>query len=83
MPAPRSANQLFEMLMGPKIKQIRIVDSDHDIDCKTDLGLMMLKSEFSAKLKNENYFHFLEATMFLCYLSRCDNPPQTICGEMK
>jgi len=32
--------------MGNKIKQIRIVDGDHDIDCKTDLGPMMLKSGF-------------------------------------
>jgi protein PhnA len=35
--------------IGTKIKQIRIVDGDHDIDCKTDLGLMMLKSEFLKK----------------------------------
>jgi protein PhnA len=35
--------------MGTKIKQIRIVDGDHDIDCKTDLGPMMLKSEFLKK----------------------------------
>ena len=69
--------------MGAKIKQIRIVDGDHDIDCKTDLGPMMLKSEFLKKSKNENCFHFLEAAMFLCYLSRFDNSPQIICGEMK
>lgn len=35
--------------MGTKIKQIRIVDGDHDIDCKTDLGPMMLKSGFLKK----------------------------------
>ena len=35
--------------MGTKIKQIRIVDGDHNIDCKTYLGLMMLKSEFLKK----------------------------------
>jgi len=68
--------------MGNKIKQIRIVDGDHDIDCKTDLGPMMLESEFLKKSKNENCFHFWKP-MFLCYLSRFDNSPQIICGEMK
>jgi protein PhnA len=35
--------------VGTKIKNIRIVDGDHDIDCKTELGPMMLKSEFLKK----------------------------------
>ncbi|MBP9111667.1 MAG: alkylphosphonate utilization protein [Polyangiaceae bacterium] len=32
---------------GTKVKNIRLVDSDHNIDCKIDgLGAMALKSEF-------------------------------------
>ncbi|WP_237226324.1 zinc ribbon domain-containing protein YjdM [Rubinisphaera sp. JC750] len=35
---------------GTKVKNIRIVDGDHDIDCKIDgLGAMGLKSEFVKK----------------------------------
>ncbi|MHC6053660.1 zinc ribbon domain-containing protein YjdM [Ralstonia solanacearum] len=37
--------------MGTKVKNIRLVDSDHDIDCKIDgLGAMSLKSEFVRKV---------------------------------
>lgn len=37
--------------MGTKVKNIRLVDSDHDIDCKIDgFGAMSLKSEFVKKL---------------------------------
>lgn len=37
--------------MGTKVKNIRLVDSDHDIDCKIDgLGAMSLKSEFVKKV---------------------------------
>lgn len=37
--------------MGTKVKNIRLVDSDHDIDCKIDgFGPMSLKSEFVKKL---------------------------------
>ena len=37
--------------MGTKDKNIRLVDSDHDIDCKIDgLGAMSLKSEFVKKV---------------------------------
>ena len=33
--------------MGTKVKNIRLVDSDHDIDCKiVGLGALSLKSEF-------------------------------------
>ena len=33
--------------MGTKVKNIRLVDGDHDIDCKIDgIGAMKLKSEF-------------------------------------
>jgi protein PhnA len=36
--------------MGTKVKNIRLVDGDHDIDCKIDgVGAMQLKSEFVKK----------------------------------
>lgn len=36
---------------GTKVKSIRIVDGDHNIDCKIDgFGAMSLKSEFVKKL---------------------------------
>lgn len=35
---------------GTKIKNIRLVDGDHDIDCKVDGQSMLLKSEFMKKL---------------------------------
>lgn len=36
--------------MGTKVKNIRLVDGDHDIDCKIDgFGEMKLKSEFVKK----------------------------------
>lgn len=34
---------------GTKIKGIRIVDGDHEIDCKTEAGQMMLKACFLRK----------------------------------
>ena len=35
---------------GTKVKNIRLVDGDHDIDCKIDgVGAMGLKSEFVKK----------------------------------
>ncbi|KGX86627.1 zinc ribbon domain-containing protein YjdM [Pontibacillus litoralis] len=35
---------------GTKVKNIRLVDGDHDIDCKIDgFGAMKLKSEFVKK----------------------------------
>lgn len=37
--------------MGTKVKNIRLLDSDHDIDCKIDgFGAMSLKSEFVRKV---------------------------------
>jgi protein PhnA len=37
--------------MGTKVRNIRLVDSDHDIDCKIDgFGAMSLKSEFVRKV---------------------------------
>ncbi|MEW5771418.1 MAG: zinc ribbon domain-containing protein YjdM [Pseudomonadota bacterium] len=37
--------------VGTKVKNIRLVDEDHDIDCKIDgIGPMKLKSEFVKKL---------------------------------
>jgi len=36
--------------VGTKVKSIRIVEGDHDIDCKIDgIGAMKLKSEFVKK----------------------------------
>jgi protein PhnA len=36
---------------GTKVKGIRLVDGDHDIDCKIDgFGAMKLKSEFVKKI---------------------------------
>jgi protein PhnA len=35
---------------GTKVKNIRLIDEDHDIDCKIDgFGAMQLKSEFVKK----------------------------------
>ena len=34
---------------GTKIKGIRIVDGDHEVDCKTDAGPMMLKACYLRK----------------------------------
>jgi protein PhnA len=37
--------------MGTKVKNIRLVDSDHDIDCKIEgFGPMSLKTEFVKKV---------------------------------
>ena len=37
--------------VGTKVKNIRIVDGEHDIDCKIDgIGPMKLKSEFVKKV---------------------------------
>ena len=37
--------------VGTKVKNIRLVDGDHDIDCKIDgIGSMGLKSEFVKKI---------------------------------
>lgn len=36
--------------MGTKVKNIRLVEGDHDIDCKIEgIGAMQLKSEFVKK----------------------------------
>ena len=35
--------------VGSKIKGIRIVDGDHELDCKTEAGPMMLKACFVKK----------------------------------
>ncbi len=38
--------------VGTKVKNIRLVDGDHDIDCKIDgIGAMQLKSQFVKKVK--------------------------------
>lgn len=37
--------------VGTKVKNIRLVDGDHDIDCKiSGIGAMKLKSEFVRKV---------------------------------
>ena len=37
--------------VGTKVKNIRLVDADHDIDCKIDgFGAMSLKTEFVRKV---------------------------------
>ena len=37
--------------VGTKVKNIRLTDGDHDIDCKIDgVGAMQLKSEFVKKV---------------------------------
>jgi protein PhnA len=36
--------------VGTKVKNIRLIDGDHDIDCRIDgIGAMQLKSEFVKK----------------------------------
>ncbi len=40
----------FVVKVGTKVKNIRLVDGDHDIDCKIDgIGAMKLKSQFVKK----------------------------------
>ncbi|MBQ49237.1 MAG: alkylphosphonate utilization protein [Zetaproteobacteria bacterium] len=37
--------------VGTKVKNIRLIDGDHDIDCKIDgIGSMQLKSQFVKKV---------------------------------
>lgn len=37
--------------VGTKVKNIRLVEGDHDIDCRIDgIGAMKLKSEFVKKV---------------------------------
>jgi len=41
----------FVIKVGTKVKNIRMVEGDHDIDCKVDgVGPMKLKSEFVKKI---------------------------------
>jgi protein PhnA len=45
----KGASQALKV--GTKVRNIRIVDGDHDIDCKIDgFGAMKLKSEFVKKV---------------------------------
>lgn len=39
---------------GPKIKNIRLVDGDHNIDCKVNGQSMLLKSAFMKKARAED-----------------------------
>lgn len=44
----RGSSQVVKV--GTKVKNIRLVEGDHDIDCKIDgIGAMQLKSEFVKK----------------------------------
>ena len=44
-------NSSLVVKQGTKVKNIRLVEGDHDIDCKIDgIGAMQLKSEFVKKL---------------------------------
>jgi protein PhnA len=46
---PKGSSKAIKV--GTKVKNIRLVDSDHDIDCKIDgFGAMSLKSEFVKKV---------------------------------
>jgi protein PhnA len=46
---PRGSGGVIKQ--GTKVKNIRLVDSDHDIDCKIEgFGAMSLKSEFVRKV---------------------------------
>ena len=36
--------------MGTKVKSIRLVDGDHEVDCKTDAGGFMLKACYLKKV---------------------------------
>jgi len=36
--------------MGTKVKSIRLVGGDHEVDCKMDAGNFMLKAEFLKKV---------------------------------
>jgi protein PhnA len=40
----------FVIKAGTKIKNIRLVEGDHDVDCKVDGQSMLLKSEFMKKI---------------------------------
>ena len=43
-------NSSIVIKVGTKVKSIRLVDGDHDIDCRIDgIGAMGLKSEFVKK----------------------------------
>jgi protein PhnA len=45
---PKGSSKAIKV--GTKVKNIRLVDSDHDIDCKIEgFGAMSLKSEFVKK----------------------------------
>jgi protein PhnA len=45
MPAPVQSSLVVKV--GTKVKNVRLADSGHDIDCKIDgVGAMGLKSEF-------------------------------------
>lgn len=45
--------------LGTKVKNISLVNEDHDIECKTDgFGTMKLKSEFDLKKRHMKHMPF-------------------------
>jgi protein PhnA len=47
---PEGARRGGSLKVGTKVRNIRLVDGDHDIDCKIDgFGAMQLKSEYVRK----------------------------------
>lgn len=54
--------------IGTKVKSIRLVEGDHNIDCKIDgFGAMKLKSEF-VKKHNKNQMHLNVVTSLRCII---------------
>ena len=46
----KDGDSVTVLKVGTKVKNIRLIDADHDIDCKIDgIGAMSLKSEFVKK----------------------------------
>jgi alkylphosphonate utilization operon protein PhnA len=62
--------------VGTKVKNIRLVDGDHDIDCKIDgIGAMKLKSEFVRKVLA--IWFVLVAVLATAPTARAQTPTQT------
>lgn len=54
--------------IGTKVKNIRLVDGDHDIDCKIDgFGAMKLKSEFVKRYKERISLPSIEVELILSF----------------
>ena len=56
--------------VGTKVKNIRLVEGDHNIDCKIDgIGAMKLKSEFVKKAQCR--VDIISACKLMCDMSPC------------